>query len=54
MTHALQLLAVVVVGFALACYGLAKGKKEREADRHQSDPRQLSSEDKKTPGLLAR
>ena len=33
MTHTLQLLTVVAVGFALGCYGLAKGKKEREADR---------------------
>jgi len=33
MTHALQLLTVVAVGLALACYGLAKGRKEREAER---------------------
>jgi hypothetical protein len=33
MTNTLQLLTVVAVGFALACYGLAKGRKEREADR---------------------
>jgi hypothetical protein len=32
MTHALQLLTVVAVGFALACYGLAKGRKERARD----------------------
>jgi len=34
MTQALQLLIVVAVGFALACYGRVKGRKEREADRH--------------------
>jgi hypothetical protein len=32
MTQALQLLMVVAMGFALACYGRAKGRKEREAD----------------------
>jgi len=32
MTHTLQLLTVVAVGFAVACYGLAKGRREREAD----------------------
>ncbi|MGO9647629.1 exported hypothetical protein [Candidatus Sulfotelmatobacter sp. SbA7] len=58
MTHTLQLLTVVAVGFALACYGLAKGRKERETDQHQrnADSRQqpLSPDQKKTPGLLAR
>jgi hypothetical protein len=54
----LQLLTVVAVGFALACYGLAKGRKEREADQHRAtaDPRQqpLFPDHKKTPELLAR
>ena len=58
MTHILQLLNVVAVGFALACYGLAKGRKEREADQRQAgvDSRQqpLSPDQKKPPGLLAR
>jgi hypothetical protein len=58
MTQTLQLLTVVAVGFALACYGVAKGRKEREADQHQTnaDPRQqpLFPDHKKTPELLAR
>jgi hypothetical protein len=58
MTHTLQLLAVVAVGFALACYGLAKGRREREADQHRTnaDPRQqaLPHSGKKTSGVLAR
>ncbi len=33
MTYTLQLLTVVAVGFALACYGLAKGRRERQADQ---------------------
>jgi hypothetical protein len=33
MTYALQLLTVIAVGLALACYGLAKGRREREAER---------------------
>jgi len=57
MTHVLQLLTIVAVGFGLACYGLAKGRKEREAERRQAgvDSRQqpVSSDQKKTPGLLA-
>jgi hypothetical protein len=31
--QALQLLTVVAVGFALACYGRVRGRKEREAGR---------------------
>jgi hypothetical protein len=33
MAYTLQLLTVVAVGFALACYGLAKGRRERQVDR---------------------
>ncbi len=38
MTQALQLLTVVAVAFGLACYGLVKGRKEREQEH--VDPRQ--------------
>jgi hypothetical protein len=37
MTNTLQLLTVVAVGFALACYGIAKGRKEREADQQSQE-----------------
>lgn len=38
MTQALQLLTVVVVGLGLACYGLIRGRRERQQCRF--DPRQ--------------
>jgi len=57
MTHTLQLLSVVALGFALAWCGLAKGKKEREADQRHAgvdSGRQRCSPDQKKPlGLLA-
>lgn len=40
MTQAFQLLTVIAVAFGLACYGLLKGRKEREQEENHSDPRQ--------------
>ena len=60
MTQALQLLTVVAVGFGLGCYGLAKGRKERQAGQPQTDvdPRQQSlfpkPDPKHSPELVTR
>lgn len=43
MTQALQLLTVVAVALGLACFGLIKGRKEREREHSKnSDPRQTN------------
>ena len=42
MTEVLQLLTVVVVGSALAAWGLDQGRREREAERRTTDERQQS------------
>jgi hypothetical protein len=39
MTEVLQLFTVVVVGGALAAWGLYQGRREREADRRPNDER---------------
>ena len=42
MTEVFQLFTVVVVGGALAAWGLYQGRREREAERRPRDERQQS------------